>query len=85
METQKVCESCSMPMTKAEDFGGGNMENRYCVHCTYPDWQLKSYNDMLTGMTQFIMSRMDLHEAEARKMAADNLAKMPAWQNLAHA
>jgi hypothetical protein len=85
METQKVCESCSMPMTKPEDFGGGDTSNTYCVHCTYPDGQLKSYDDMLTGMTQFIMSRMDLHEAEARNMAAENLAKMPAWQHVAQA
>jgi hypothetical protein len=72
-------------MTKPEDFGGGDIKNKYCVYCTYPDGQLKSYDDMLAGMTQFIMSRMDLHEAEASKMAAENLAKMPAWQNVAQA
>jgi len=82
MDTQKACESCSMSMTKPEDFGGGNTENKYCVHCTYQDGQLKSYSDMLAGMAHFIMSRMDLHEAEARKIAAENQAKMPAWQGI---
>lgn len=85
MDTPKVCESCGMPMTKPEDFGGGKTDNPYCVHCTYSDGRLKSYDDLLAGMTQFIMSRMDLHEAEARTMAVENLAKMPAWRNRAQA
>ena len=35
MET-KICQSCSMPLTKAEDYGtakSGERSEEYCVHC----------------------------------------------------
>jgi hypothetical protein len=80
MDTQKTCESCGMPMTKPEDFGGGDVNNKYCRYCTYADGTLKTYTDVVAGMTQFIMTRMDIHEAEARAIAEQNLAKMPVWQ-----
>jgi hypothetical protein len=80
MNTQAICQSCGMPMVKPSDFGGGKADNRYCCYCTYPDGTLKPYAEKLEDMTRFIMSRMDLHETEARNMAKANLAKMPAWQ-----
>ncbi|MCC8122236.1 MAG: zinc ribbon domain-containing protein [Oscillospiraceae bacterium] len=33
---EKICQSCSMPLTKDEDFGtmrGGGKSDEYCVHC----------------------------------------------------
>jgi len=32
-KTVKNCLSCGMPMAKAEDFGGMNPSNIYCVNC----------------------------------------------------
>jgi len=43
-KTAKTCMSCGMPMTKPEDFGGGNPDNLCCVHCSNPDGILKSYD-----------------------------------------
>ncbi len=43
-KTAKNCMSCGMPMTKLEDFGGGNPASVYCVHCSNPDGSLKNKN-----------------------------------------
>lgn len=82
MSDQKMCQSCGMPMVKPEDFGGGRPDNLYCRYCTYQNGTLKTYVEKVADMTQFIMSRMDLHETEARRMATENLSKMPAWQGI---
>ncbi len=61
------CQSCGMPMTKAEDFGGGNPENKCCVHCTHPDGSLKSYDEALEGMTNFMMKSQNMDSETAGK------------------
>ena len=36
MENQKICQSCAMPLVKAEDFGtnaDGSKNEDYCVYC----------------------------------------------------
>ena len=75
-----VCESCGMPMKRNEDFGGGNSDKKYCVHCTDNLGELKSYDDILTGMTEFAMKTMGVSREEAQKTALDNMKKMPAWK-----
>ena len=42
----KKCLSCGMPMSKLEDFGGGNPANVYCVHCANADGSLKKYEEV---------------------------------------
>ena len=78
---EKVCESCDMPMTRDDDFGGSNPSNKYCNYCTDEHGNLKNYEDVLEGMTDFVVSQMGLSDDEARQTAADNMAQMPAWKN----
>lgn len=75
----KICLSCDMPMTKPEEFGGGNPENLYCVNCTYPDGRLKSREDAYEGMVAFMMATQKLGRKEAELAASEYMAKMPAW------
>lgn len=75
----KTCLSCGMPMTKLEDFGGGNPENLYCVHCTYADGRLKSREDAFAGMVEFMMGSQNLERKAAEIAAREYMAKMPAW------
>jgi uncharacterized glyoxalase superfamily protein PhnB len=75
----KVCLSCGMPMTKPEDFGGGNPENLYCVHCSYADGRLKSREDAFAGMVEFMMMSQKLERKAAEAAAREYMAKMPAW------
>ncbi len=75
------CESCSMPMTKKEDFGGGDMESKYCVHCTDSNGKLKTYEDVFNGMVAFAVKNLDISLEAAQQEVANNMAKLPAWEN----
>lgn len=78
---QKICESCGMPMKKAEEFGGQNPENKYCVYCTDESGALKPFEQKLEDMTGFIMKTSDLSKEKAEQMAKDTMSKMPVWKS----
>jgi hypothetical protein len=67
-------------MRNQEDFGGGQPDNVYCVHCTDIEGKLKPYEVVLGNMKNFAVRSMGVSEAEALKMAQEGMAKQPAWQ-----
>ena len=67
------------PKVKLEDFGGGSPASIYCQYCSNPDGSLKSYEDVLNGVTGFMMSTQGLDRAAAESKAKEHLAAMPAW------
>jgi uncharacterized glyoxalase superfamily protein PhnB len=73
------CLSCGMPMTGPGDFGGGNPESKYCVHCSNPDGSLKSYEEVLEGMVNFMMTSQKMEREAAESAAKEYMSKMPAW------
>jgi uncharacterized glyoxalase superfamily protein PhnB len=75
----KNCMSCGMPMMKSEDFGGGNPANVTCVHCSNPDGSLKTYDEVLEGMANFMMTSQNMDKETARSAARVRMSKMPAW------
>jgi len=77
---EKICESCGMPMKMAEEFGGQNTDNKYCVYCTDKSGILKPFDQKLSDMTHFIMRTSDLNQEKAEQMAKDTMSKMPAWK-----
>ncbi|MBN1366077.1 MAG: hypothetical protein JW976_14835 [Syntrophaceae bacterium] len=77
--SEKMCESCGMPMREAKEYGGGNPANKYCVYCTDSKGKLKPYDEVLQGMKAFIMQTMGQTEEQALKTAKANMRKMPAW------
>jgi uncharacterized glyoxalase superfamily protein PhnB len=79
----KACMSCGMPMTKPEDFGGGNSENLYCVYCSKPDGSLKSYKEVFEGMVNFMMMSQKMDRKTAESAVKERMAKMPAWSGKA--
>jgi hypothetical protein len=82
MSEDKFCQSCGMPMRNQQDFGGGLLDNQYCVHCTDAEGKLKPYEVVLENMKNFAIRSMGVSEAEAFKMAQEGMAKQPAWQNI---
>jgi uncharacterized glyoxalase superfamily protein PhnB len=81
--TAKNCLSCGMPMTKPEEFGGGNPSNIYCVHCSKPDGSLKSREEVFAGMVGFMMASQNMDRKTAEVAAKEYMAKMPAWSGQA--
>ena len=75
----KKCVSCGMPMTKLEDFGGGNPANICCVHCSNKDGSLKSRDEVFEGMVDFMMMTQKMDRKTAESAAEDHMSKMPAW------
>jgi len=73
------CQSCGMPMTRAEDFGSNNPESGYCVHCVNHNGSLKSYDEVLGGMVNFMMNSRNMDREAAENAAKEYLAIMPAW------
>ena len=78
-KTAKNCLSCGMPLTKPEDFGGGDPTNIYCMHCSNPDGSLKSYEDVFEGMVNFMMMSQKMDRETAENAAKEYMSKMPAW------
>lgn len=74
------CESCGMPMEKAEDYGGGKVGNRYCRYCTYADGNLKSREEVRGCMIQFRMKTSRESREEAEKEVDQHMKNMPAWK-----
>ncbi len=74
-----TCIACGMPMSEPEHFSGGDTSKDYCAHCSRPDGSMKSYEEALAGMTQFMMHSQGLAEAPAREAVKQMLARLPAW------
>ena len=75
----KKCMSCGIPMTRPEDFGGGNPSNMYCVCCSNPDGSLKSYEELVEEMVNFMMTSQEMDRTTAENAVKDYMSKMPAW------
>ena len=82
-KTIKACMSCGMPMTRLEDFGGGNPENLYCVYCSNRDGSLKNYEEVFEGMVNFMVTSQKMDRNTAESAAKERMAKMPAWSGRA--
>jgi hypothetical protein len=71
-----------MPMTRSEDFPGGDESRDYCVYCARSDGSMQSYLEKLKGTTEFIMHTQGFDEKAAHDIAVRTLAKLPAWSGI---
>lgn len=82
--SEKLCESCGMPMVTPSDFGGANTSNSYCKYCTLEDGTLKDFETKFEETVHFIGSRMNVDREVAIQMAKNTMRRMPAWQGYFH-
>jgi hypothetical protein len=78
----RLCISCGMPLQLTKDFPLGDQSKDYCVYCARPDGSMKSYEEALEGMVEFMARLKDLEEEAAREAARQYMATMPAWKDL---
>ena len=67
-------------LRRAHEEGGPQEGTPYCKYCTTEDGKLKSYEEVLQGSTMALMEMKKMKPEEAKKVAKENLAKMPAWK-----
>src|SRR5262249_36533959 len=77
--TQK-CVSCRIPMHTQQEHAAGDESRDYGVHCARPDGSMKSYDEVLTGMTAFLVKTRGIDQQAASKAAAGMMAELPAWK-----
>lgn len=78
----KKCVSCGMPLSRPADFPLGDPSRDWCVHCgDAVTGELKPWEQVLDGMTAFLVRGQGLDGEVARKMAAEMLSTLPAWRD----
>ena len=83
MVTTPVCQSCAMPMEKAEDFGtnsSGSQNDEFCTHC-YQQGSYTQPDATLDQMVGIVAGFMDMPEAEARDTARQSLSGLSRWSS----
>ena len=68
-----------MPMVKPEDFGAMNPASLYCGHCTDSGGSLRSYDEVLEGMVNFMITSQNMDKETAGSAAREYMSRMPAW------
>jgi len=76
----KVCVACGMPMNGKDDFAMGAENKDYCKYCARPDGTMQSYEEKLSGMTEFIVRSQNVDSETARNKAKEIMSKLPAWE-----
>ncbi len=82
------CESCGMPMTTDQEHGGGKSQSTRCCYCSHADGTHKTYDEVLAGGIEWIMSEnceqmgfpRATTEREAKARIEANLLQQPAWK-----
>ena len=77
---EKYCESCGMPLTKKEDFAGGDENAKFCLYCVNAEGSVKSCEEIFDGGVQFFMSQIGGDRQMAEKITRKNMNRQAYWQ-----
>ncbi|NUP13300.1 MAG: AraC family transcriptional regulator [Polyangiaceae bacterium] len=77
------CIACGMPMMRAEDHALSDTSKEYCKHCARPDGSMRSYDEAVVGMTQWMVRTQGIDAEVAKQMAVETLKSLPAWKSTA--
>ena len=69
-----------MPLTKEEDFAGGNMSSDFCAYCADKEGNVKSCEEIFNGGVEFFMSQIGDDRVMAEKVTRKNMCALPYWQ-----
>lgn len=76
----KYCEACGMPMTKPEDFAGGDESAQFCLYCVNEDGSVKSCDEIFEGGVQFFRQAIGGERELAEKITRKNMKMQSFWQ-----
>jgi len=86
MENMKECQSCAMPLNKAEDFGtekGGGASEDYCCHCYKGGdftWQAASLDEAVEGNLEFWAKEDGESDDALRRRVREEFSKLKRWK-----
>jgi len=78
---EKFCQACGMPLTKKEDFAGGDENANFCCYCVNEDGSVKSCDEIFEGGVQFFISQIGGDREMAEKITRKNMNGLPYWQD----
>lgn len=78
---EKFCWACGMPLTKKEDFAGGDENSNFCLFCANEDGSVKSCEEIFEGGVHFFMSHLEGDRNMAEKLVRKNMNQLPYWQD----
>ncbi|WP_312686935.1 zinc ribbon domain-containing protein [Kosakonia sp.] len=78
--SEQFCHSCGMPLSAPDARGPSD---HYCAYCTDSEGNLKSWEEAVAGLAQYLDSWQNVGIEEARKRAIRYLTAMPAWADRA--
>lgn len=76
----KKCICCGMPMNKKNDFAMGDESKDYCVYCAKEDGSMKSFDEAVEGMVEYMSESEKIDKNFARKKVLEYMKSMPAWK-----
>ena len=76
----KKCICCGMPMNKKNDFAMGDESKDYCVYCAKEDGSMKSFDEAVEGMAEYMSESEKIYKNFARKKVLEYMKSMPAWK-----
>ena len=76
----KKCICCGMPMNKKNDFAMGDESKDYCVYCAKEDGSMKSVDEAVEGMAEYMSESEKIDKNFARKKVLEYMKSMPAWK-----
>ncbi len=77
---EKYCEACGMPLTKKEDFAGGDQNSKFCLYCADANGNVKSFEEIFEGGVGYFMSQIGGDRKMAEKITRKNMNAQPYWQ-----
>ncbi|EPM4908859.1 zinc ribbon domain-containing protein [Enterobacter hormaechei] len=80
-QQEQFCQACGMPMSEVD---AGKISDFYCAYCCDSNGNLKSWDDAVSGLANFLDSWQKVGSQEAQKRAKRYLTAMPAWAHKAN-
>ena len=76
----KKCICCGMPMNKKNDFAMGDESKDYCVYCAKEDGSMKSFDEAVEGLADYMSESEKIDKNFARKKVLEYMKSMPVWK-----
>jgi hypothetical protein len=77
---QKFCQACGMPLTKKEDFAGGDENSKFCLYCVNAEGNVKTCEEIFEGGVQYFMSNVGNDRKIAERITRKNMSAQPYWK-----